>query len=476
MNKLIKIIVIFTIIVNVINGLAYPKYNEKELILDGSGSFPAQWFTQTLDHFNFQNNQTFQQKYYINDQYYNYKNGGPIILYINGEGPVSSPPYSSDDGVVIYAQALNCMIVTLEHRFYGESSPFSELTVENLQYLSHQQALEDLATFIVSFQSKLVGAGHIVTIGGSYSGALSAWFRIKYPHITVGSIASSGVVHSILDFTAFDAYVSYAVGPECTKALQAVTSAAEDEYSAGGIREQQMKQILQAESLVDIGDFFYWLADSMMEGDQYGYIDELCNPLVDAINSGTSGIDLITVYSNYTINTWGKVLGTPDEYSTAWQQNVTYDPSKSADRAWWYQTCSSLGWMQAAPSENSIRSSLVNMTYFQTHCEQLFGQAIWPPNVNAVNTQYGGDQSNPLLNAAGTNILFTNGHADPWSQASIVNSNYPNVEPSVITTCRKCGHCVDLRGCPGGCDLPNNLDQVRSLSLKSIAQWLNLNN
>ncbi|KAK5579541.1 hypothetical protein RB653_009225 [Dictyostelium firmibasis] len=475
MNKIIKIFVIFTIIVNVINGLAFPKHDELESTLDGSGSFPAQWFTQTLDHFNFQNNQTFQQKYYVNDQYYNYQNGGPIILYINGEGPVSSPPYSSDDAVVIYAQALNCMIVTLEHRFYGESSPFSELTVENLQYLSHQQALEDLATFIVSYQNQLKNAGHIVTIGGSYSGALSAWFRIKYPHITVGSIASSGVVHAILDFTAFDSYLTVAGGPECTSALQAVTAAVEKEYFAGSSNQQHIKQILQAEELTEIGDFFYWLADSMAEGLQYGYYDELCYPLIDAINAGTTGIDLITLYSNYTINTWGKVLGTPDEYSTAWQQNITYDPSKSADRAWWYQTCSSLGWFQAAPSQNSIRSSMVNMTYFQTHCEQLFGEGIWP-NVNAVNLQYGGDQSNPLLNAAGSNILFTSGFSDPWTQASILKSNYPDVEPSIMTTCRKCGHCVDLRGCPGGCDLPNNLDQVRSYSLKLIATWLNINN
>lgn len=39
-----------------------------------------------------------------------------------------------------------------------------------------------------------------VTIGGSYPGALSAWFRYKYPHLTVGALASSAVVNSIVDF------------------------------------------------------------------------------------------------------------------------------------------------------------------------------------------------------------------------------------------------------------------------------------
>lgn len=43
-----------------------------------------------------------------------------------------------------------------------------------------------------------------ITIGGSYSGALSAWFRNKYPHLTVGAIASSAVVQTIEDFRQYD--------------------------------------------------------------------------------------------------------------------------------------------------------------------------------------------------------------------------------------------------------------------------------
>jgi hypothetical protein len=36
----------------------------------------------------------------------------------------------------------------LEHRFYGESSPFLLLTPANLTYLSADQALADVAQFI----------------------------------------------------------------------------------------------------------------------------------------------------------------------------------------------------------------------------------------------------------------------------------------------------------------------------------------
>ena len=42
------------------------------------------------------------------------------------------------------------------------------------------------------------------TIGGSYPGAMSAWFKYKYPHMTIGALASSAVVNAILNFTEFD--------------------------------------------------------------------------------------------------------------------------------------------------------------------------------------------------------------------------------------------------------------------------------
>ncbi|KAM0022211.1 putative peptidase S28, alpha/Beta hydrolase [Helianthus debilis subsp. tardiflorus] len=44
-------------------------------------------------------------------------------------------------------------VVSLEHRYYGKSSPFKSWTTENLQFLSSKQALFDLAAFRQFYQA-----------------------------------------------------------------------------------------------------------------------------------------------------------------------------------------------------------------------------------------------------------------------------------------------------------------------------------
>ncbi len=80
---------------------------------------------------------------------------------------------------------------------FGESS----LYMNNIKYLNAGQALKDLAYFLTTLTKselhRITSKNPWITIGGSYPGAMAAWFRIKYPHLTVGSISSSGVVLAV---------------------------------------------------------------------------------------------------------------------------------------------------------------------------------------------------------------------------------------------------------------------------------------
>jgi hypothetical protein len=96
---------------------------------------------QRLDHFNHQDSRTWQQRYFANDTFWNPSNefNGPIFVQIGGEGPISAA-YATVLQMVDYAERYGALVLALEHRFYGESYPLPDLSTENLQYLSSQQA------------------------------------------------------------------------------------------------------------------------------------------------------------------------------------------------------------------------------------------------------------------------------------------------------------------------------------------------
>jgi hypothetical protein len=197
------------------------------------GNLTAQteyWFeSQVLDHFNPADNRTFAQRYWINSTFYDQKLGR-ILLYICPEMACQGIP---DYYFMNVAQTTRALVVTLEHRYYGLSVPFGNqsLTVENLGYLSVEQALADYAYFAQWFNQNnefaINASPAWVCVGGSYAGGLSSWLRETYPNVFVGSWASSAVINAITDFTMFDYQVYLSTsksGPACPLAIQNLTA------------------------------------------------------------------------------------------------------------------------------------------------------------------------------------------------------------------------------------------------------------
>lgn len=223
------------------------------------------WFTQIVDHYNYQSTQTYQQRYWYIDNYFNPK-AGPVFLYICGEYTCPGVP-EARQWVVTLAQRLQGLILVVEHRYYGKSMPFGNdsMKLENMVHLNSEQALSDLAYFIEQMTEKgehrIAPDSPWITIGGSYPGAMSAWFRYKYPHLTIGAIASSAVILAIEDMKDFDEQMyssSTLSGDFCSQAINA--SSVRVESVLGGPDGPAFKsQFVGGNKLTDSEFLFFWI-------------------------------------------------------------------------------------------------------------------------------------------------------------------------------------------------------------------------
>ena len=110
--------------------------------------FEERTFSNLIDHFNYLDDRTYEQRYWVSDQYST--EDGPIFIYICGEYRCSVPStrlYPFMIGAKHQAQ-----FVVVEHRFYGDSQPFDDWSVENLGYLNSEQGLADLAYFLEKYK------------------------------------------------------------------------------------------------------------------------------------------------------------------------------------------------------------------------------------------------------------------------------------------------------------------------------------
>nr|POE88044.1 lysosomal pro-x carboxypeptidase [Quercus suber] len=123
-------------------------------------SHPTESFTQPLDHFDSAGNQTFQQRYQIIDQFF--KPGGPILFYQGAE----TAAFACIEKTSLYefAEETGALALSLEHRFFGNSAPFSlnfsdnaEWPTKDLASLTLDNVLLDSVRFVEWIQSTIPG-------------------------------------------------------------------------------------------------------------------------------------------------------------------------------------------------------------------------------------------------------------------------------------------------------------------------------
>ncbi|KAL9655068.1 hypothetical protein ABK040_008850 [Willaertia magna] len=185
-----------TLIILLLLGLLYFAKVESKKLVKKSNNLPVYkelFFTQKLDHFDYGNQATFQQRYLVNDQYAT--SNGPVFIYTGHEDDIEFWWEQSSGIVTDYAPRFGALVIFIEHRYYGKSLPFGKSSYdsyEHLKYLVAPQQSMDVVTFIKEkFGFDYKRNRPVILLAASLGGVYGSWIRQHHPSLVDGVIASS---------------------------------------------------------------------------------------------------------------------------------------------------------------------------------------------------------------------------------------------------------------------------------------------
>lgn len=220
-------------------------------------------FSQLIDHKN-PGLGTFEQFYMYDTTYYKGP-GSPIVLMTPGE--VNATGYTSylttnrTTGVV--AKEIGAAVIVIEHRYWGTSTPFTDLTTANLQYLTLENSIYDITNFAKKVKLPFDSNGKSnaknapwVFIGGSYSGALAAWVDSVDPGTIWAYHCSSGPTQAVSDYWGYFLPVQEGMPKNCSKDVNLVIEHMDNVINTGTADEiNDLKAMFGLESLEHNDDF-----------------------------------------------------------------------------------------------------------------------------------------------------------------------------------------------------------------------------
>ncbi|XP_062004811.1 uncharacterized protein LOC133722030 isoform X1 [Rosa rugosa] len=445
--------------------------------------YRTKYFTQVLDHFNYypKSNETFQQRYLINDTFWGgAKSNAPIFVYTGNEGNIE---WFAENTGFLYDTAphFKALIIFIEHRFYGKSLPFGGRKVvaysnaSTLGYLSSTQALADYASLIIDFKKNLTATDSpVVVFGGSYGGMLAAWFRLKYPHVTIGALASSSPILNFENITSPDSFNNIVTkdfrseSESCYRVIKGSWENIKDTAKHPGGLELLRKSFKICTNNISLDDLQNWLEAAYLYTAMTDYptpsnfmspmpaypVKQMCK----AIDDPTTGNDTFaklygaaTVYYNYS--------GT----AKCFDLNDKSDPHDLG--GWDWQACTEMIMQTDGNNEESMFPPSEWQYKDQvSYCEETYGVE---PRPNWITTEFGGHDIKRVLRRFGSNIIFFNGLRDPWSGGGVLN----NISKRIVAIVAKEGaHHVDLRFKTS--EDPEWLNDVRKQEIKIIAKWI----
>ncbi|KDQ17874.1 hypothetical protein BOTBODRAFT_104521 [Botryobasidium botryosum FD-172 SS1] len=453
-------------------------------------------FNQLIDHSN-PSLGTFPQRYYFTYEYY--EKGGPIVLSTPGEGPLDG--YSgyitnrTINGVI--AQGNKGAAVMIEHRFFGQSNPYPDLSEKSFRVHTLEQAIDDMVYFAKTVNLPMPGGDSVgadknpwLIFGGSYSGALASWVMNARPGVFWAGYSSSGVVEAISYYWGYFEPIRQNMPKNCSADVQRVVNYMDLTFTVGTkAQKNALKAQFGMSNVTHLDDvagalrnpIWTWQSLGPATGPG-GSFFKFCDAL--EVKNGVSapadgwGLDhALEAYGNYMKQYLASSCGDTDVETCV----GTYDKTQefwtdiSLDnvwRSWVWFCCQYVGyWQDGAPLLwPSIVTRLVGPAYDNRQCSYFFPKTF-PTDTSAkpktleTNKKYGG------WGTTQPRIFFANGQQDPWREAT-VSSDYirrASTQKNPIAVSNGF-HCSDLSIKNGQADA--TVKKVQDLAVQYFAQWI----
>ncbi|KAI0132335.1 peptidase S28 [Xylariales sp. AK1849] len=403
-------------------------------------------FEQNLDHSDLSQG-TFEQRYWWDASHY--KTGGPVFVFNPGELAADGMLGYLTNGTIpgLYAQEFDGAAIVIEHRYWGKSVPFNELTAETLRYHNLPAAMKDMTNFALNAKMEFCEEGDCnandvpwVLVGGSYSGALAAWTSQMEPGVFHAYHASSAVVEAIHDFWTFFSPIEQALPTNCSNDIKAVIKHVDYVFAEGDgddIHELKAKFNLQNLNAQDFADT---LANplSSWQGNQStllgfcDYIETYGSQSKAMLNNG-AGVGLVSAldaYSAYINATAG--CGDGGSECDTWNPKIVWNTPKTLDdeRPWQWMLCNEpFGWYQVGPAisdGNNVVSNQLRPEQYSRRCDLQFPQTNGFVSGSATGwTEAHLNMWTEGWDADYERVLFVNGEFDPWRSATIASDYRP---------------------------------------------------
>ncbi|XP_010493394.1 PREDICTED: lysosomal Pro-X carboxypeptidase isoform X1 [Camelina sativa] len=430
------------------------------------------YFNQTLDHFTFtpKSYMTFQQRYAIDSTHWGgAKANAPILAFLGEESSLDSDlsavGFLRDNG-----PRFKALLVYIEHRYYGKTMPFgsAEEALKNastLGYLNAAQALADYATILLHVKEKYsTKHSPIIVIGGSYGGMLAAWFRLKYPHIALGALASSAPLLYFEDTRPKFGYyyivtkVFKKTSERCYNTIRKSWKEI-DRVAAKPqgllILSKKFKTCAPLNGSSNIKDFLNTIyAESVQynRGPSY-WVTNVCNAI--NANPPNSKHDLLDRIFAGVVALVGN--------RTCYDPNMFAQPTNNVI-AWRWQSCSEIVMPVGYDKQDTMfPTAPFNMTSYIEGCESNYGV---PPRQHWITTYFGIQDVKLILRKFGSNIIFSNGLSDPYSVGGILE----DISDTVVAITTNGSHCQDIT--LKSKEDPEWLVRQREKEIKIIDSWI----